>query len=241
MSYKLTVSLTLPRGTKYNKKTGPIPVSTTTAKTCPPSCPFNNKNGCYAESGPVAIHWKKITSGERGVNWKEFCQQVSELPDGQLWRHNQAGDLGGEGEIINERQLALLVKANKNKRGFTFTHKSVIGSNEEKTIKNNRELIRRANKNGFTINVSANNLRDADDKADLNIGPVVSVLPSEVKNKTLFTPKGRKVIVCPATYKDGMDCSKCRLCSIATRSVIIGFPAHGAMKGRVDKVLNKSD
>jgi hypothetical protein len=50
-----------------NVKTGPIPVSTSTRKTCPDSCPFKN-NGCYAESGPLAIHWKAVTQGKRLTN-----------------------------------------------------------------------------------------------------------------------------------------------------------------------------
>ena len=39
-----------------NKKTGPMPVSTTSSETCPTTCPFKG-NGCYAESGPLAFLW----------------------------------------------------------------------------------------------------------------------------------------------------------------------------------------
>ena len=42
-----------------NRKVGPIPVTTTSATTCPDVCPFNNANegGCYANGGPLAMHW----------------------------------------------------------------------------------------------------------------------------------------------------------------------------------------
>lgn len=40
-----------------NAKCGPIPVTTTSADSCPPTCSFKG-NGCYAESGPLAMHWK---------------------------------------------------------------------------------------------------------------------------------------------------------------------------------------
>ena len=61
-----------------NKKVGPIPVSTTTADTCPATCPFNNANegGCYAEAGPLKLHWMKVTRGERGTNFSEFLEQI---------------------------------------------------------------------------------------------------------------------------------------------------------------------
>lgn len=40
-----------------NKKTGPIPVSTTIDTTCPSACPLKS-GGCYAKHGPLAIVWR---------------------------------------------------------------------------------------------------------------------------------------------------------------------------------------
>jgi hypothetical protein len=70
-----------------NKKTGPIPVSTTERKSCPDTCPFK-KNGCYADGGPLAIVWNQTS--DIGDNWKTFCGKIKDLKPGQLWRHNQA-------------------------------------------------------------------------------------------------------------------------------------------------------
>ena len=123
-----------------NRKTGPIPVSTTSAKTCPNSCPFKN-NGCYANGVPLKGRWQEVTEGKRGTDLDKFCHEIAALPDGQLWRHNQAGDLPGNGEKIDAAGLAQIVKANKNKRGFTFSHYDV-------TNKANANAIARANKNG---------------------------------------------------------------------------------------------
>jgi hypothetical protein len=58
----MNVHLTL---VSSNAKTGPIPVSTSSAVTCSDACPFK-KDGCYADSGPLALHWSKVTSGQRG-------------------------------------------------------------------------------------------------------------------------------------------------------------------------------
>lgn len=202
-----------------NAKTGPIPVSTSMSTTCPPSCPFNRGGGCYAGSGPLALHWQRVTRGERGVTWSEFLDQVRALPKGQLWRHNQAGDLPGEGEEINASAMHQLANATRGQRMFTYTHKH----NNSK----NHDIIRDFNQNSdAVINLSANNLAHADYLASLNIGPVCVVLPSE-QTTNCCTPSGRRVVVCPATQREGVTCASCQLCARKNRSVIIGFPAHG--------------
>jgi hypothetical protein len=58
-----------------NKKTGSMVVTTSSQKTCPHSCPFK-KNGCYADSGPLQIHWRKVTNGERGLTYKKFLEEL---------------------------------------------------------------------------------------------------------------------------------------------------------------------
>ena len=94
-----------------NEKTGPIPVTTTTAKTCPTSCPFNHKNdgGCYAYGYHLKMHWDKVTSGESGTEFNAFINGIESMPDGTFWRHNQAGDLPGSGNRITTSQLIKLV------------------------------------------------------------------------------------------------------------------------------------
>ena len=229
MKEKLFVHLTLE---SRNGKTGNIPVSTTTAKACPSTCPFNNKNGCYAEAGPMAIHWHKVTRGERGTDWDTFCKRIAELPSGQLFRHNQAGDLPHNNGKVSRRLVKKLVEANRGKRGFTYSH-------HLPHLGDNARIFKHSNKNGFTINLSANNLANADELKQLGIAPVVTVLPSTVNGEetpTLLTPNGNKVVVCPATYRENVTCASCGLCQKSNRSCIVGFPAHGAMKKRADKV-----
>lgn len=208
------VSLTLK---SRNAKTGPIPVSTTTSTTCPDACPFK-RSGCYADGGPLRIQWDKVSRGEAGHSWSEFLAQVRTLPSDQLWRHNQAGDLPGIGDTIDGKALYDLVVANTGKRGFTYTHKPMSSIA-------NREAVAHANQSGFTVNLSANNLDHADELADLEIAPVVVVLPQDQK-ENLTTPKGRKVVVCPATIRDDVSCMTCGLCA-RLRDAIVGFPAHG--------------
>jgi len=62
-----------------NKKTGKIPVVTSSSSTCPKSCPFK-KNGCYAKYGPLAIHMKNVNSGKTGIEFPELLKILKALP-----------------------------------------------------------------------------------------------------------------------------------------------------------------
>lgn len=217
-----------------NVKTGPIPVSTTGKQSCPDSCPLK-AGGCYAKGGPLGMHWQKVTAGQRGEALLAFADKISALPAGQVWRHNQAGDLPGVGNRIDPEGLAAIVEANRGKRGFTYSHKPILG--ESNLATSNRASIRWANREGFTINLSGNNPSHADALADAQAGPVVCLLP-EGAPLTSTTPKGRRIIVCPAQRDDlpGMTCARCQLCSKADRSIIVGFLAHGSARKKAESI-----
>lgn len=211
-----------------NAKVGKMAVTTSTATTCPSACPFKD-NGCYAESGPLKLHWLKVTEGKRGDDWSTFLDKIKELPAGSKWRHNQAGDLPGDTKDLDSAKCADLAKANEGKRGFTYTHYDVLDNFQ------NAITVNIMNNLGFTVNVSANNLDHADQLCDLGIAPVATVLPIEQTTNTV-TPKGRKVVVCPATYKDDVSCADCMLCEKRDRKVIVGFPAHGTSKKKASAI-----
>lgn len=227
-----------------NVKTGPIPVSTSTHDTCPDICPLKAK-GCYAGSGPLALHWRKVTEGSRGVSWLNFVQLIAALPENQTWRHNQAGDLipmEHNKEIVSGVALQELVEANKGKQGFTYTHYNP-------RLAHNASMISYANREGFTINLSANTIAEADEYKALDIGPVVTILPIEYQRtmhkkeytETLkeyaermkgkcITDAGNAITVCPATFMEDVSCATCKLCARDSRGTIVGFPAHGTQK-----------
>lgn len=226
-----------------NAKTGPIPVSTTSANTCPASCPLNKESGgkgCYASGGPSAIHWRKVgisvANGGRGKPWEEFCDDVKALPRGQLWRMNQAGDLPGENDTIHTELLRQLVQANKGKKGFTYTHYPVADT-ENGTHAINASAIYNANHSGFTVNLSANNIKQAVDYMALDIAPVVTLLPMDAPNVQTVTDKAGnalKVVACPAEKSDKVTCANCALCADSNRDYVIGFRAHGVSKRAVE-------
>ena len=224
-----------------NVKTGPIPVTTTSKNTCPESCQLKG-NGCYAEIGRLNFHWQKVSKGERGLSFDDALDAIKALPSEALVRHNQAGDLPGVGDVLladeNIRLAAALTY--KRKRPFSYTHYPVLGNSP--TAEVNRGIIKHVNHKGFVVNLSANNLEEADLMADLRIAPVVTILPIYAEKGTI-TPGGRKVVTCPATYNDGVTCASCKLCAEqrllknGKERCIIGFPAHGVSKKKAEKVF----
>lgn len=208
-----------------NQKTGKMPVSTSHRGTCPDSCPFKAK-GCYAKSGPLAIHWRKVTDGERGSDWKAFLSKVREIPEGTLWRHNQAGDLVGKSDRINLTALRGLVKADAGKRGYSYTHYPLTAHNVA--------ALREANANGFTVNVSTNRISEVDRAMETGL-PVATVLPEGTTARVQKTAAGNTVLTCPATLGKEISCLECGLCQKATRSFAIGFIAHGVGKKTLGK------
>ena len=212
-----------------NMKTGAIPVTTTEESSCSPSCPFIN-SGCYAKSGPLALHWKKVSNGTQKnlTNWDGLCSFIKDQEPNQLIRINQSGDLPHLNGDIDQDLLKQLVKANKGRKAYTYTH--------HKMNRQNFDAIEQANKNGFTINVSTESLIKADRVIDLGL-PAVTVVNSKDKPPTK-TPKGRKVVVCPAQLSNKkVTCKTCKLCS-KQRSYVIAFIAHGSQAKKVNEVLS---
>lgn len=225
-----------------NRKTGPMPVVTASKQTCPTSCPLQD-NGCYAEAGPIAILWRAVTSGSKGISFADLCRRIRRLPRGQIWRYGQAGDLPGEGDEIDGDQLSELAAANARRPAIVFTHKPP-------TLANLKHL-RAAIGLGLHINLSADSLSEADELASTGLS-VVTILSSEygrkdgealqayrTRRKRLpsHTPAGLRIAICPATYLD-LTCVECQVCSKSrANGTVMGFPAHANRASRVDAVF----
>lgn len=212
-----------------NRKTGVIPVYTSSKITCPTSCPHLNTT-CYARYAPMAFHWNKVSKGLRGMSFKEFCQEIkTKVFKGQFWRYSQAGDLPGKGDTLDIAKLKTLVSAQKGKRGYTYTHKPLNRPSELNAVK-------KANLDGFTINKSTDSLKEADKWKAKGL-PVITVVPDfETMPKT--TPDGNKLIPCPEQTHN-VKCLQCQLCYKADRKGIITFKAIGESKKRIVERYNK--
>jgi hypothetical protein len=128
-----------------------------------------------------------------------------------------------------------------NRGGYTYSHYSPLpikGVVSKVVAQHNAKVIKEMNARGFVVNLSADNLAHADQLADLAIGPIVTILPRDA-NRTMRTPNGRRVIVCPAVLHHNVNCVDCKVCANATRKSIIGFPAHGSSAKRVDAIARE--
>lgn len=209
-----------------NKKTGPMPTTYTSRDSCPPSCPHYLAD-CYAEAGfHTRMIWNKVP--ERGLDLAGLTAAIKRLPLGQIWRANVAGDLPGEGEQVDAYALGQIVKANRGRRGFTYTHKK---SPEAIT------WAKHATAWGFTVNLSADDAGEADTLAATG-APVVCIVPMDTPKHTT-TPEGRPILVCPAQTTDYMTCALCQLCQKADRRQIVGFRAHGTKAKQTERLARR--
>lgn len=225
-----------------NKKTGPIPVTSTAAHSCPVACPMrtDSAGGCYASSGNSAIHWRSLTQGKAAtaLDLEGFTARIRTIAKGQLWRANEAGDLmpdSNDTSRIDAETLRAIVAANHGRKGFTYTHHELTP--------HNLDLIQYANTNGFTVNISTNNASHADASAALAPGlPLVTLVNAEQwtrrgDNYHAQTPRGRMIVRCPAETMPGITCASCQLCQVSTRKAIVGFTPHGISKARVISII----
>ena len=122
---------------------------------------------------------------------------------------------------IDHAMMRQLIRANNGRGGFTYTHHNPFDAD-------NAAIILESNRGGFTVNLSADTTTKADTYVELGIAPVVTLLPTD-SAKVTFTPKGRKVVRCPAETSEKVTCQTCRLCQKTDRP-IIGFTPHGSGK-----------
>lgn len=207
---------------KGNRKLGIIPVTRSPQKNCPDTCTLKNA-GCYAELGPIGWAWQD--DAKKGISFDDIIKSIKRLEKDTLWRHNEAGDFAQDDNgVIVQEHVKALVQANKGKRGFTYTHHNPV---------KNADIIKHSNENGFTINLSAENMDQVDEYVAMGIAPVVTILPMNAE-KVTFTPNGNKVVRCPASEK--ITCKDCKICQRSDRDFVIGFTAHGSRKKKVEKI-----
>lgn len=215
-----------------NAKTGAIPVTNSSRDTCPPACPLRGDAGCYDEAlFWTRLNWDKVDSGERGGSWSDLCDHIRALPDGQLWRHNVAGDLPPSGKNqIHISKLLQLIEANSGRKGFTYTHYPMTFINEG--------LVNMANRRGFTINASADTEKKAVNLYRREL-PTVALVAANKRGADWrkFKRDGVQFVRCPAEYLE-TDCAACQLCQRSDRRCIVGFTPHGSNKNSAEIIAS---
>ena len=205
-----------------NSKTGAMLLVRSPRSTCPESCGLKG-NGCYAENFPIALHWMKQDT--TGVDFATVLYAVRTLPKKALWRLFEAGDFEPSPEnpeLISSQQVISLLAANKDKRGFGYTHYPVLP---------NLEVLQLMNSSGLTINASADSLEQAGAYFSLGLPTVVVVAENFPKDSVV---DGVRVVVCPnQSTPSKPTCLQCQMCQKPDRDYVIGFRAHGTKKRKI--------
>lgn len=220
-----------------NRKIGPIPTTYTSENSCPDSCAFY-KSSCYAELGYVGMVWKKVKKGFPNViSELELFSKLKNMPEGQTWRMNTAGDLPSTKKgKINKNFLKKLTKIANKTRIICYTHHHDV------------ENILWANNNGFPLIMSLNDKSELSDYA--GVVPTAMVVPytwqmgnnesqGDYKKRTLdnLAPlrskyENQKIFICPATYTS-TNCMECGACAKMTKNDTVCFPGHGSRKKQI--------
>ena len=222
-----------------NRKTGPIATIRSSSNTCPNTCPFNNGGGCYAASGPEAIHWRKLDESQKPEHvsgWLGLSDQfrAAKLKPGTLLRLNTAGDLPmlpTTGEILgNVVDLMRATFEHHKVVPFTYTH--------HRQSEHNLAVVERQNRAGFTVNLSC----DSEERASMMHQrgfPSVCVVPANDTRTSWHDRDGVRFVTCPAQTGD-TTCDRCRLCAKADRGAVVAFRAHGNKSEKISERLVES-
>ena len=211
-----------------NKKLGSsVAASTSSKDTCPSLCPHKIDGSCYAMKGPQSWHWAKVSSGERGSNWWDFCQSVLKLKTKQLFRLNVSGDLPtNEDGLINKDKLSTLVQACELQelRGWTYTHHHLTNDENLKIINDNRSKH-------LTINLSCENRYEAAKyhQAGFQVSLIDDDLFDLLSNGYDVRHGNSRYFACPEQHPemDGVTCSDCKACiSNSPKRAIVVFKKH---------------
>ena len=217
-----------------NRKTGPLAVTTTGQGTCPNDCPLR-AGDCYAGgadapvkagAGPLALHWVKVTAQERGTNLEDHCAALRGLPRSRMVRLFQAGDLPGDGELINyDDAIALCSAAGERRVAWGYTH-------YVHSVRNLSVLASLNNYTGTCINASADGLPQAASLA--KVGHPTTVVLDHIPHKRTFAYAGTRIVACPVDSGKTESCETCGngvpLCARKGRTYVIGFYPKGKLK-----------
>lgn len=217
-----------------NSKTGYTSVTYVSQNTCSIRCLLRG-NGCYYEQGPVSIVRNRLTHADQ-VSQVRYAEAEAHAIDQLSGRLPLRVHVGGD---CLTAQAARIVggacsryKARHGQRVWSYTHTWKDG------------LRRKSWGDGISILASCDTPSDVHRARALGYGATaltVSSFPLGRKTFNLATAKGLlKITPCLAQTGD-TTCDACGLCMdeeiLSKQGIVIGFVAHGAKKGTVQKRL----
>ena len=217
------------RAVTTNSKTGNIPtgyIGGTVEEawdTCNATgCPLLHNGQCYAWNGTPHLVMIRMTRHDMSYypSLEEALPYAS--PDAEWVRLGALGDPFGIAlERIRTMRRVL----------STYGFRGILGYTH--AWRNAKHLIGQ-------LMASCDSLKEADEAIDMG-WRATAVLPMRAPRKGVFTPKGRRVVGCPAQTHDNVTCNSCGLCDGSrklAKPIVIGFYDHGP-KARAAKYRDR--
>lgn len=197
-----------------NRKVGPVSVTMASQASCPKECPWL-KSGCYAESGPQAIHTARLNRSEdtkpEDIARVEV-EAIARLSGTRPLRLHVVGD------ARTTRAVRILARgiAKYMQPVWTYTH-----------------AWRMVARNAWgRISVLASCETTAQVKQARAMGYATAMVVPEFPMDRAYMVDDIKVVLCPQQTGRTEDCSTCKLCwddaRLVAMGVTIGFMAHGS-------------
>lgn len=213
----------------HNKKTGAMPVTSTSMDSCPLSCALYAD--CYGKSGHTRIHWNKLE--KIGIDYNQLMNLINALKKKTAIRFNVVGDLAYANGIIDATKLLKLSNVVKNRMldMILYTHHSI-----DNVL--NVQALKLAFDKGLYVNISCENVEKAKKALSYGLNAVL-VVPIDTleKHKKI---DDIHLVHCPAEYKPHIQCVNCMLCgkNRVQNRIVVAFTAHGTTKKRLSEKLN---
>lgn len=210
-----------------NAKIGPASATYVSQSSCPTSCPLRGA-GCYAESGPMAIHTRRLNKANPTASPVEVARAeaaaIEEKISGRLdLRLHVVGDCATDeaAEIVSKAALAAMKPGRK---VWAYTHAAADVKRES----------------WGAVSVLASGETPEQIKAAQAKGYATAMIVSKFKQDGLYEEDGLKILPCPNQTRD-VTCVECRLCMDDTRlhekGITIGFTPHGSRFKVVQRLL----
>lgn len=204
-----------------NRKVGKVSATYAAQQSCDDGCPFKNR-GCYAESGLVAIHTRRLNAAACDMTPQAIADDEARAIDtltGRLpMRLHVVGDCRTDGAARTVSSAAERYMARGNQSAWTYSH--------------SWRDVARESWGKVSVLASVETLEDAGRAMARGYGAAIVV--KEFESPTATVRDGIKVIPCPEQTGRAATCTECRLCwnadGLRDRRAIIAFAAHGPRK-----------
>ncbi|MFY4731185.1 DUF7227 family protein [Nitrospira sp. BLG_2] len=207
--------------TSENRKIGNCSATYASQVSCPKTCPFFQK-GCYAETGPLGIHTKRLNK-EQTTAFAVAQAEARAIGNLSGSNHLRLHVVGDSCTKKGTKLLANAAKRHTAKAGksvWTYTHAWQMREREEW--------------GGISVLASCENIADA--KKAMKRNYAVAMVVPKFQSEKAYSVGKYKVIPCPNQTKH-ITCDQCRLCMddkrLRDNKLIIGFEPHGACRNKI--------